>query len=70
MRRVILQQFTTIDGLAADERGETSFVSEYAQQRDDTFVRDATEFLDTVDTMILGRKTYRALRRVLAVRFR
>jgi dihydrofolate reductase len=58
MRRVILQQFTTIDGLAADERGETEFVSEYAQQRDESFERDAMEFLDTVDTMILGRKTY------------
>lgn len=58
MRRLILQQFTTIDGLAANERGDTEFVSEYAQQRDESFVREAMEFLDTVDTMILGRKTY------------
>jgi dihydrofolate reductase len=58
MRRLILQQFTTIDGLAADEQGDTSFVSEYSRQPDESFVRDAMEFLDTVDTMILGRKTY------------
>ena len=56
MRRLILQQFTTIDGLAADDRGQTDFVS--AQEPDENFVRDAMEFLDSVDTMILGRKTY------------
>jgi dihydrofolate reductase len=58
MRRIILQQFSTIDGLAANERGDTDFVSEYSQQPDESFIHEATEFLDTVDTMILGRKTY------------
>ncbi len=58
MRRLILQQFTTIDGLAANDQGDTDFISLYAQQRDESFIREATEFLDTVDTMILGRKTY------------
>ena len=58
MRHLILQQFTTIDGLAADERGDTGFIAEYARQHDESFERDGMEFLDTVDTMILGRKTY------------
>jgi dihydrofolate reductase len=58
MRRLILQQFTTIDGLAADDDGGTDFISEYATKRDATFESEAMEFMDSIDTMVLGRRTY------------
>jgi dihydrofolate reductase len=58
MRRLILQQFTTIDGLAADDDGGTGFISEYAARGDATFEAEGMEFMDTIDTMVLGRRTY------------
>jgi dihydrofolate reductase len=57
MRKVILQEFVTLDGFAADENGGTDFVPE-TNQGDQTLVRDQTKMLETVDTMMLGRKTY------------
>lgn len=58
MRRLIVQQFTSIDGQAADPDGATDFVSEYAAKNDQSFEREALKFMDTIDTMVLGRKTY------------
>lgn len=58
MRKLIVQQFTSIDGQAADPNGTTDFISEYAAKHDQGFERDAMDFMDTVDTMVLGRKTY------------
>lgn len=58
MKRLILQQFTTIDGLVADPDGQTDFVSEYSTKHDQSFEKGAMEFMDTIDTMLLGRRTY------------
>lgn len=59
MRRVILQDFVTIDGYAADPNGEMDFIQDYAARNDISFQADAERFLDTLDTMILGANTYR-----------
>lgn len=58
MRQLIVQQFTSIDGHAADRYGTTAFISEYADKHDRSFEREAMDFMDTIDTMVLGRKTY------------
>ena len=58
MRKLIVQQFTSIDGHASDPDGTTDFISEYAAKHDQGFEREALEFMDTIDTMVLGRKTY------------
>lgn len=58
MKKLILQQFTTIDGLAADDDGGTDFISEYAASRDRGFEAEGMEFMDSIDTMVLGRRTY------------
>ncbi len=61
MRKIILQEFVTIDNFAAAPNGEMSFIDEYAANNDRNFQADAEAFLDTVDTMILGANTYRLL---------
>lgn len=59
MRKVILQNFVTIDGFAAAPNGETDFIAAYAARNDTSFQTDAVRFLDTVDTMLLGANTYK-----------
>ncbi|MBA3361945.1 MAG: dihydrofolate reductase family protein [Acidimicrobiia bacterium] len=58
MKRLILQQFTTIDGLVAGPDDATNFITEYSTKHDAGFEQGAMEFLGSVDTMLLGRKTY------------
>ena len=60
MRKFIVQQWVTVDNIAADENGGLSFVtvSPYARPGDEDLGAAALEFIDTVDTMILGATTY------------
>jgi dihydrofolate reductase len=57
MRRVILQEWVTIDGYAAGPNGETDFVTspEFNKESDE----DLLQFIDTIDTILLGALTYR-----------
>jgi dihydrofolate reductase len=57
MRKIILQEFVTLDGFAADADGGTDFVPA-TTMGDKGFQKNQEEMLDTVDTMMLGRKTY------------
>lgn len=59
MKRIILQQFVTVDGFAAEPNGGMAFQQDYVVRNDKSFQEDALHFLDTVDTMILGANTYR-----------
>ena len=54
MKRLILQQFTTIDGLVAGPNGQTDFISEYSTKHDQSFEQGAMEFMDTVDPCSSG----------------
>jgi dihydrofolate reductase len=60
MRKVIVQQWVTVDNIAAEEDGGMSFVTvqPFAVSRDEDFKADAMDFIDTVDTMVLGANTY------------
>ena len=61
MRKVIVQEFTTIDGFAAGPNGELDFIAEFAAA-DPTageHVDDQLRFLETIDTILLGAVTYR-----------
>ena len=58
MRKIILQDFVTIDNFAADLNGGMDFQAEYSARKDESFIRDAEAFLDTVETMIAGANTY------------
>ena len=60
MRKLIVQQWVTVDNIAAEEDGGLSFVSGEPFSGTDTspFKASLMGFIDTVDTMILGANTY------------
>ena len=56
MRKLILEEWLTLDGYAADRDGGLGFFpTTEANKHSD---RDQLEFLDGVDTILLGRRTY------------
>ncbi|MDX6252997.1 MAG: hypothetical protein QOF10_6357 [Kribbellaceae bacterium] len=55
MRRLIFQEYVTLDGYAAGPDDELDFFDTVADQADD----DNLDFLERVDTMVLGARTYR-----------
>ncbi len=60
MRKLVVQQWTTVDNVAAEPDGGMSFVAvrPFALSEDVAFNESALRFLDTVDTMIVGARTY------------
>ena len=60
MRKLIVQQWVTVDNIAAEEDGGLSFVSGEPFSETDTslFKASLMGFIDSVDTMILGANTY------------
>jgi dihydrofolate reductase len=60
MRKLIVQQWVTVDNVCAEEDGALSFVDvqPFAVSRDDDFKASALAFIDSVDTMVLGANTY------------
>lgn len=57
MRRLIVQEFVSIDGLAAGPKGETDFIPA-ATRGDSGVAENQMRFMDTIDTIVLGRATY------------
>ena len=56
MRRLILEEWVSLDGYAVDAEGTLDFFpSSEANRYSD---RDQLEFLESVDTILLGRRTY------------
>jgi dihydrofolate reductase len=58
VRRVILQDWVTLNGLAARPNGSVDFVPA-STRGDRSFGQAQFAFLDTIDTILLGRATYR-----------
>jgi dihydrofolate reductase len=60
MRKLIVQQWVTVDNIAAEEDGGLGFVS--GEPFDDAvetpFKTDLMGFIDSLDTLILGANTY------------
>ncbi|TGG91700.1 deaminase [Natronospirillum operosum] len=61
MRKLILQHYMSLDGYIADKEGGVGFIAEYAALGDRTYIEDAEASLDSVDTLLLGAKTYKLL---------
>ena len=61
MRRVIVQEFVTLDGFAAGPNGELDFIAESTSvdSADSEAARDQLAFVSRVDTILLGAVTYR-----------
>ena len=57
MKKVILQEFVSLDGLAAGPNDSVDFVPA-SMQGDQGFGQRQMEFLDSIDTILLGRVTY------------
>jgi dihydrofolate reductase len=60
MRKLIVQQWVTVDNIAAEEDGGLSFVSgePFSEKTNFAFKESLMGFIDSVDTMILGANTY------------
>jgi dihydrofolate reductase len=60
VRRLVVQQWVTVDNVAAEEDGGLSFVSgePFAETTDKAFAASLLGFIGSVDTMILGARTY------------
>lgn len=61
MRKLVAQQFVTLDGFAAGPKGELDSVEE-SSDADPTggdLVDDQLAFIGTLDTILLGAETYR-----------
>ena len=62
MRKVVVQQFVTLDAYAAGPNGELDFVTESGAEADPTsgpFVDEQLAFIESLDTILLGAVTYR-----------
>ena len=57
MRRVILQEFVSLDGLAAGPNNSVDFIPA-STQGDMSFGREQMDLMNRVDTLLLGRVTY------------
>jgi dihydrofolate reductase len=60
MRKLVVQQWVTVDNIAAEEDGGLSFVSvePFSEKSDPAFKTRVMGFIDSVDTMMLGANTY------------
>jgi dihydrofolate reductase len=60
MRKLIVQQWVTVDNIAAEEDGGLSFVAgePFDDNAKSAFKDSVMGFIDSVDTMILGANTY------------
>lgn len=56
MRKLILQEWISLDGFAADQAGTTEFFNKPRYNED--LEEDLLQFMDRVDTILLGAKTY------------
>jgi dihydrofolate reductase len=57
MRNVILQEFLSLNGLAAGPNDRVAFVPA-SSQGDQSFGQHQLRFIDSVDAILLGRVTY------------
>src|SRR2546423_6932967 len=57
MRKLILQEWLSIDGFTADRNGQLNFVTSPEFNKDSD--QDILQFMDGVDTILLGAVTYK-----------
>jgi dihydrofolate reductase len=57
MRKLVLQEFVSLDGLAAGPNDSVDFIPA-STQGDQTFGKEQIALMDVTDTLLLGRVTY------------
>jgi len=58
MRKIIIQQFISADGFVADRFNSTSFFEQFGGENGKEIDQDMLNFIGTIDTILLGAKTY------------
>ena len=58
MRKLILEEWVSLDGYVADKNGQLDFFTNLTPEQNKYSDSDQLKFLETIDTILLGRKTY------------
>jgi dihydrofolate reductase len=58
MRKLILEEWLSVDGYVTDKEGSLDFFTDITPEKNTYSDADQLQFLENVDTIILGRKTY------------
>ena len=58
MRKLILEEWMSLDGYVADKDGQLDFFTNLTPEQNTYSDNDQLKFLETIDTILLGRKTY------------
>src|SRR5258705_10567566 len=58
MRKLILEEWVSLDGYVADKNGQLDFFTNLTPEENKYSDSDQLKFLETIDTILLGRKTY------------
>lgn len=58
MRKLILEEWVSLDGFVADKEGKLDFFTSLTPEQNTYSDQDQLRFMETIDTILLGRKTY------------
>ena len=58
MRKLILEEWMSLDGYVTDKDGRLDFFTNLTPEQNTYSDNDQLKFLETIDTILLGRKTY------------
>src|SRR5687768_17701294 len=58
MRKLILEEWISLDGYVTDKNGQLDFFTNLTPEENKYSDADQLKFLETIDTILLGRKTY------------
>src|SRR5678809_1029815 len=58
MRKLILEEWISMDGYIEDNNGKLDFFTNVTPEENKYSDQDQLKFLEEVDTILLGRKTY------------
>ncbi|MES2774010.1 MAG: dihydrofolate reductase family protein [Bacteroidota bacterium] len=58
MRKLILEEWVSLDGHVTDKNGGLDFFTNLSPEQNKYSDRYQLQFLETIDTILLGRKTY------------
>jgi dihydrofolate reductase len=58
MRKLILEEWISLDGYVTDKNGQLDFFTNLTPEQNKYSDVDQLKFLETIDTILLGRKTY------------
>ena len=58
MRKLILEEWVSLDGFVTDKNGQLDFFTSLTPEQNKDSDADQLKFFETIDTILLGRKTY------------